>query len=444
LTLTITPGWENVREAIGGREFIVRDGAPFISPHPSVADQLHPRTALGITATGGLVMAAVDGRQPGYSGGVDLDELAALMLSRGVVQGLNMDGGGSTTMAVRLPGDTDVSLANRPSGGHEIGVANSLIVYSAAPTGPLAIIDVTPGTAALWQDEGADFSAKGQDAAYNGVALTGGEVRWSVEGPGAISATGRFSATAPGTATVVATAGGVQGTATVTVRQDTTPPVARAPAASFVAGRQLSPTAVPLRVSWPEATDDRGVVGYELERRAGSGAWAEVALANATDTSATVSVPPGQTYRFRVRAVDRAGNVSGWAAVAAVRLTAVGETSAVVVRKGHWTIPASPAYFGGRAISSQVVGASARITFTGTQIAWVSSVGPTRGQARVYVDGVFQRAVDLRSATIAVRRIAYVRAWATSGRHTLEIRIVGPSGQARVDVDLFLTTAPAS
>ena len=444
LTFGITPGWENVREAIGGREFIVRDGAPFISPHPSVADQLHPRTALGITAAGGLVMATVDGRQPGYSGGVDLDELAALMLSRGVVQGLNMDGGGSTTMAVRLPGDTDVSLANRPSAGREIAVANSLIVYSAAPTGPLAIIDVQPGTAALWQDEGADFSAKGQDAAYNGVALAAGDVTWSVDGPGTISATGRYTATAPGTATVVAAAGGVQGTATVTVRQDTTPPVARPPSAAFVTGRQLSPSSVPLRVSWPAATDDRGVAGYELERRTGSAAWAAVPLVKVTDTSVSMMLAPGQTYRFRVRAVDKAGNVGAWAAAAAIRLNTVTETAPAVLRKGHWTIPRSPAYFGGRAISSQAASASARITFTGTQIAWVTSVGPTRGQARIYVDGVFQRTVDLRSATIAVRRIAYVRTWTSSGRHTLEVRIVGTSGRPRVDVDAFLTTAPAS
>ena len=85
-TLSITPGWENVREAIGGREFIVQGGVADVSPRTAVADELHPRTALGITAAGSLVMATVDGRQSGYSTGVDLDELAELMLSRGVVE----------------------------------------------------------------------------------------------------------------------------------------------------------------------------------------------------------------------------------------------------------------------------------------------------------------------------------------------------------------------
>jgi hypothetical protein len=228
LALSITPGWENVREAVGGRELIVRDGETYIAPRPALADQLHPRSALGITAAGNLVMATVDGRQPGYSGGVDLEELAALMLSRGAVQALNLDGGGSTTMAVRLPGDLEVSVVNRPSDGSERAVANSLRVLTSAPTGALAVVDVVPATTTLAQGQVTDFVAKGQDAFYNGVTLVDGEVTWALIGPGAISAAGRYSATATGTATVVATARGIQGTATVTVG----PPLEPRPPAS--------------------------------------------------------------------------------------------------------------------------------------------------------------------------------------------------------------------
>jgi hypothetical protein len=442
LAFAITPGWENVREAVGGREFIVLDGEPHISPRPAIADQLHPRTALGITAAGDLVMATVDGRQSGFSRGVDLDELAELMLSRGAVQALNMDGGGSTTMAVRLPGDPEVSVVNRPSAGRESGVANSLLVFSSAPTGPLAIVDVLPVSAALWQGESTTFTAKGQDAAYNGVALADGEVTWAVSGPGAISAAGRYSATEAGTAMVVATARGIGGSATVSVLLDVYPPVARAPTSAFVAATGLGPSTVPIRVSWAAATEEgRGVAGYELERYLG-GAWVGVPLAKATDTSAAVALAPGQVHRFRVRAVDRAGNLGAWATAGAFRLGVVQETSTAVLRKGHWAASFAPAYYGGRAMSSQGAGASARITFTGQQIAWVSTVGPTRGQARVYVDGAYVRTLDLRSTSMAARRIMYVQAWTSSGTHTLEIRIVGTSGRPRVDVDAFLTTAP--
>jgi len=444
LTFSITPGWENVREAVGGREFIVRDGQEYISPRPSIANQLHPRTALGITAAGDLVMATVDGRQAGYSTGVDLEELAQLMLARGAVQALNMDGGGSTTMAVREPGDPDVSVVNRPSDGSERAVANSIIVFSSAPTGPLAIVNVVPGAATLWQGETTTFAAKGQDATYNAVALAPAEVAWSVDGPGTISAAGRYSATAAGTATVAAVARGVTGTATVTVRVDSYPPVARAPTHAFVTGSDLGLSTVPILVEWAAATDKgRGVAGYELERYAGE-AWTAVPLAKVTDLSATVALAPAQVHRFRVRAVDRAGNVGAWAAAGSFRLGAVQETSSAVVRKGRWTRRDSLSFYGRRAVSAQQAGASARIAFTGQQVAWVSAVGPTRGQARVYVDGTLVKTVDLQSETLATREVVFVRSWASTGKHTLEIRVVGTSGRPRVDVDAFLSTAPVT
>ncbi len=70
----------------------------------------HPRTAAGITKEGSLILMAVDGRQPG-SRGVTLEELASLMHDLGVVEALNLDGGGSTTLVVNN------TLVNRPRGG---------------------------------------------------------------------------------------------------------------------------------------------------------------------------------------------------------------------------------------------------------------------------------------------------------------------------------------
>ena len=315
-------------------------------------------------------------------------------------------------------------------------------VTRAAPTGPLAIVNVVPGAATLWQGETTTFAAKGQDATYNAVALAPAEVVWSVDGPGKISAAGRYSATAAGTATVAATARGVTGTATVAVRLDSYPPVARAPAHAFVTGSDLGLSTVPIRVEWAAATDKgRGVAGYELERYVGE-AWTAVPLARATDLSATVALAPAQVHRFRVRAVDRAGNVSAWATAGAFRLGAVQESSSAVVRKGKWTRRDSPSFYGRRAVSAQQSGASAKIDFTGQQVAWLSALGPTRGQARVYVDGTYVKTVDLQSETLATREVVFVRSWTSSGKHTLEIRVVGTSGRPRVDVDAFLSIAP--
>lgn len=84
---------------------------------PDSADRvLHPRTALGFDNTGAwLLLVVVDGRQPGFSEGVSLFELASLLLSEGCSQSINLDGGGSSIMLIREPGK-EVRTVNSPSG----------------------------------------------------------------------------------------------------------------------------------------------------------------------------------------------------------------------------------------------------------------------------------------------------------------------------------------
>ncbi|MGW3160425.1 phosphodiester glycosidase family protein [Streptomyces sp. NPDC001089] len=59
-----------------------------------------PRTLAGIDGRGRLLLVTVDGRQPGVSEGFTLAEAARFMRSLGAVRALNLDGGGSTAMAV--------------------------------------------------------------------------------------------------------------------------------------------------------------------------------------------------------------------------------------------------------------------------------------------------------------------------------------------------------
>ncbi len=80
---------------------------------------LHPRTALGFDDSGAwLLLVVVDGRQPCYSEGVTLYELAKILQSQGCTQSINLDGGGSSIMLIQ--GHNNVLRTfNRPSGtGH--------------------------------------------------------------------------------------------------------------------------------------------------------------------------------------------------------------------------------------------------------------------------------------------------------------------------------------
>ena len=72
--------------------------------------KLHPRTAVGYTKNGELLLVVVDGRQQ-QSRGVYLNELAEIMKSLGAVEALNLDGGASSSMVV------NGVLLNKPAGG---------------------------------------------------------------------------------------------------------------------------------------------------------------------------------------------------------------------------------------------------------------------------------------------------------------------------------------
>ncbi len=153
LTSAVTPGWETVTSALGGDRFIVQDGAVRVSAVfgrsvGAAASFVHPRTAVGVTEAGHLLMATLDGRQPGYSVGATVYEMGELMRSLGAVTAINLDGGGSTTMAIRPPGSSSVRVANRPSDGTERAVTNELVVYSRDPFPPV----VGPPVARLDRD----------------------------------------------------------------------------------------------------------------------------------------------------------------------------------------------------------------------------------------------------------------------------------------------------
>lgn len=94
---------------------------------PDVAMGRAPRTALGVTADGGLLLVTVDGRQGNLAVGMTLEELARLMLELGAKEAMNLDGGGSTTMVVQG------RVVNTPSAGTERAVGNALLVILEDP-----------------------------------------------------------------------------------------------------------------------------------------------------------------------------------------------------------------------------------------------------------------------------------------------------------------------
>lgn len=440
LTTSITPGWEEVGELITGREWVVRDGAPWVWPRPSSADAAHPRSAAALTADGRVLLVTVDGRQPGVSGGVTLAELGQLLIGLGAVQAINLDGGGSTTLAVRRPGDLAVSLVNRPSDGAERSVSNALLVVSSAPTGPLASAILHPAETTVPQGGMVRFRAQGLDASYNPVAIDPAIVQWSLAGTGGeIAPDGTFRATVGGPVTIVATIAGIQASQALTVTPDTVPPVVAAPGIGFVTDSTVEPTLIPATVGWPAASDGgNGVAAYAFRRSTDGSPWVDVPLADTSSRSLPESLVPGQVLRYAVSATDTAGNASAWVESAPMLPLVAQEGAGAMTYTGTWNAARSSLYLGGGIRSSDTKGAKARLTVNASAVAWVAPRGPTRGSAGVYVDGKLAATVDLYRPKLETRRVVFWQSWPSAGRHTVEVRVLGTAGHARVDIDGFV------
>lgn len=106
---------EDLLVAIGGGPVLVKDSLIHITYNEEVMwgsgvgyTNRDPRTALGYTSDGHILILCADGRQT-HSEGLDLSEMASIFLEKGCVAAVNLDGGGSTQMAI--PG----TYINRPS-----------------------------------------------------------------------------------------------------------------------------------------------------------------------------------------------------------------------------------------------------------------------------------------------------------------------------------------
>jgi len=104
--------------ATGAGDVLISDGA--------IADSsawnkdilnTNPRTAIGVKSDGTVICYVVDGRNTAHSNGLTLSELAEELLRQGCIYAVNFDGGGSSVMSMRLPGDSFSTIVNEPSDG---------------------------------------------------------------------------------------------------------------------------------------------------------------------------------------------------------------------------------------------------------------------------------------------------------------------------------------
>ncbi|MBP2627205.1 MAG: Protein of unknown function periplasmic [Firmicutes bacterium] len=126
ITQTLGEKWDKTIDAISAGPRLVKNGSVFLTSKeedfPSdITSGRAPRTAIGTTKDGHVILLVVDGRQQS-SVGMTLLELALLMQEYGAVDAMNLDGGGSSEMVV------GGKVVNNPSDGRERSVGNALII----------------------------------------------------------------------------------------------------------------------------------------------------------------------------------------------------------------------------------------------------------------------------------------------------------------------------
>ncbi|MFD1271521.1 phosphodiester glycosidase family protein [Streptomyces kaempferi] len=128
--------------ALGAHLVLVHGGelAP-IDTGEATNSSLKPRTALGWTARRQLVLYVADGSSS-RSRGLTAAELAQHMKDLGAVDAVMLDGGGSSQLVARRPGDRAASVTNVPSDGSQRIVPNAVGLVPPAGSGRLRGIDV--------------------------------------------------------------------------------------------------------------------------------------------------------------------------------------------------------------------------------------------------------------------------------------------------------------
>ena len=221
---------------------------------------------------------------------------------------------------------------------------------------------------------------------------------------------------------------------TVTITRDN--PTASAPRTDASPKTTLGIGTIYTRLTWPAATDPSSAIGgYELQASVDGGAWGPTTSIGPTVLAVAPNQLIGHAYQYRMRARDVVGNWSPWVAGPAVRSGLAENNSRSVVYGGRWTRYAYKNASGGSASYATAKGASAKLTFRGRAIAIVAPVGPTRGSARIYVDGVYRGTVSFRLSTNRSRRVVYTTTLSSLGTHSIQLRL---SGNGRIDLDTFV------
>lgn len=211
--------WAEVEYAVGAKLLI--DNGSVTTSGIDGASSKRARSAVGVKADGTVVLYEIDGNQSSHSVGLTAAELGNELVGLGCVRAVCLDGGGSSAMALRKPGESTASLITSPSDGSQRACANYIFFINNVPAdGITAHAVLTPSYRYLMPGASTWFSVNGADASY-GPAEAPTDLTYTVSGDlGTVNGQTFTAGMNPGSATITGTNGMVEGAMMVCITND--------------------------------------------------------------------------------------------------------------------------------------------------------------------------------------------------------------------------------
>ena len=130
---TFDAPYGDIYNAISGNMYLVRNGEIVGMRNEPYIQKRHPRTAVGLSQDETtLYWVVIDGRQPNYSEGATMLELAQILRDAGAHTAINLDGGGSSTLVMDDNGAPNIlnSPIQSRLPARERPIANHIGVYA--------------------------------------------------------------------------------------------------------------------------------------------------------------------------------------------------------------------------------------------------------------------------------------------------------------------------
>jgi hypothetical protein len=194
---------------------------------------------------------------------------------------------------------------------------------------------------------------------------------------------------------------------------------------------------VPVVVGWRGTDATSGVSHYTLYQSKDGGVFTDIATTTAAHK--VLDLKSGHSYRFKVSATDKAGNTSAKAEGKTYKLSAFQENSSAIKYSSGWKRHTLSGSYGGSVDYATAAGKTATLTFSGFQVAWVSTEGSTRGSATIRLNSGTPSTINTNATSSSTAEIVDTILGSTSSaKKKLVVKLLGTAKHPRVDIDAFI------